>query len=61
MATALRGQTWIYRWAYEPATWAALLRQCEFDAIAARVELAPNPDNVGTLIVEGRRCRDLRD
>jgi SAM-dependent methyltransferase len=50
-------QTWIYRWAYEPATWADLLHQTGFSHIHTRTHPAPDPDNVGTLIVEatGRR------
>ncbi|OLF12932.1 SAM-dependent methyltransferase [Actinophytocola xinjiangensis] len=48
-------QTWIYRWAYEPDTWSDLLHQHGFVDVNARVESAPEPDNVGTLIVEARR------
>jgi SAM-dependent methyltransferase len=51
-------KVWVYRWAYEPATWAGLLRQHGFTGIDARVESAPRPDHVGTLIVEGRRARE---
>lgn len=47
-------QIWIYRWAYEPDTWADLLRQHGFTDVHARVEPAPEPRNVGTLIVEAR-------
>jgi SAM-dependent methyltransferase len=47
-------QVWIYRWAYEPGTWAELLGQHGFTDICARVEPAPEPDHVGTLIVEAR-------
>jgi SAM-dependent methyltransferase len=45
-------RTWIYRWAYEPETWAELLIEHGFGRINARVHPAPAPDNVGTLIVE---------
>ncbi|WP_433259716.1 hypothetical protein ACQPYK_48985 (plasmid) [Streptosporangium sp. CA-135522] len=45
-------QLWAYRWAYEPGTWADLLREHDFDDVHARVEPAPEPDHVSTLIVE---------
>lgn len=48
-------QTWVYRWAYEPATWADLLHRHGFVNVRARVEPAPEPGHVGTLIVEA--CR----
>jgi len=47
-------QVWLYRWAYEPDSWADLLHQHGFTDVHARVEPAPEPGNVGTLIVEGR-------
>ena len=47
-------QVWIYRWAYEPDTWAAMLHEHGFSTINARIEPAPEPDHVGTLIVESR-------
>lgn len=47
-------QVWIYRWAYEPDTWADLLSQHGFTDVCARVEPAPEADHVGTLIVEAR-------
>ncbi|MBV9162980.1 MAG: class I SAM-dependent methyltransferase [Pseudonocardiales bacterium] len=50
-------QVWIYRWAYEPSTWADLLHEHGFVDIHARIEPAPHPDNVGTLFVEARRER----
>ncbi|MGH3935856.1 MAG: hypothetical protein ACRDS1_12920 [Pseudonocardiaceae bacterium] len=50
-------QVWIYRWAYEPSTWAGLLHEHGFVDIHARIEPAPQPDNVGTLVVEARRER----
>ncbi|OXM50287.1 SAM-dependent methyltransferase [Amycolatopsis thailandensis] len=43
---------WIYRWSYEPDMWAELLRSNGFDHIRARVEPAPEPGHLGTLIVE---------
>lgn len=48
-------QVWIYRWAYEPHDWADLLHRHGFTDIFARVEPAPDPENVGTLVVEARR------
>lgn len=50
-------QVWIYRWAYEPSAWADLLHEHGFVDIHARIEPAPQPDNVGTLVVEARRER----
>ncbi|MGA4995855.1 class I SAM-dependent methyltransferase [Nonomuraea bangladeshensis] len=47
-------QTWIYRWAYEPETWAEMLTGCGFRSVDAWVEPAPNPAHVGTLIVVAR-------
>lgn len=47
-------QVWIYRWAYEPATWADLLKHHGFTDVHARVLPAPLADHVGTLIVEAR-------
>jgi SAM-dependent methyltransferase len=49
-------QVWIYRWAYEPDTWADLLRQHGFVDVNGRIEAAPEPNNVGTLVVEARRA-----
>ena len=51
------GQVWIYRWAYEPSAWADLLHEHGFAGIQARIEPAPQPGNVGTLVVEARRER----
>lgn len=48
-------QVWVYRWAYEPTTWADLLYQHGFTNICARVQSAPELDHLGTLIVEGER------
>jgi SAM-dependent methyltransferase len=50
-------QVWIYRWAYEPSTWAELLAEHGFVEIHARIEPAPAPDNVGTLLVEAQRAQ----
>lgn len=50
-------QVWIYRWAYEPDAWTDLLGQHGFVDIRAWVEPAPQPDNVGTLLVEAHRNR----
>lgn len=43
---------WVYRWSYEPNQWADLLRHHGFGNIHARTEAAPEPGNIGTLIVE---------
>lgn len=48
-------QVWVYRWAHEPAGWVDLLRRHGFGDIHARIEPAPEPDHIGTLIVEGHR------
>lgn len=48
-------QLWAYRWAYEPATWAGLLRHHGFRNGRAWHELAPDPGNVATLIAEAQR------
>jgi SAM-dependent methyltransferase len=48
-------QVWAYRWAYEPPAWADLLHRYGFTGVDARVEPAPEPDHVGTLIVEAMR------
>ncbi|GAA4976168.1 SAM-dependent methyltransferase [Nonomuraea thailandensis] len=47
-------QVWIYRWTYEPQVWARMLTGAGFGEVTARVEPAPNPENVGTLIVQAR-------
>jgi SAM-dependent methyltransferase len=47
-------QVWIYRWAYEPSTWTTILSRHGFTNINARIHPAPDPDHVGTLIVEAR-------
>lgn len=46
---------WVYRWSYEPDVWAELLRRYGFGDIHVRVEAAPGPGKVGTLIVEAGR------
>ncbi|WP_043617967.1 class I SAM-dependent methyltransferase [Nonomuraea candida] len=48
-------RTWIYRWAYEPETWAQMLVEHGFRDVDARVEPAPDPANVGTLLVVASR------
>ncbi|MBG0818409.1 trans-aconitate 2-methyltransferase [Planomonospora sp. ID82291] len=48
-------QVWIYRWAYEPETWTEILHRHGFRRVHARVEPAPEPDHVGTLLVEAVR------
>jgi SAM-dependent methyltransferase len=48
-------QIWAYRWAYEPAVWADLLHRHGFTDVDARIEPAPEPDHVGTLIAEAIR------
>ncbi|MFC4114265.1 hypothetical protein [Nonomuraea zeae] len=45
-------QVWIYRWTYEPQVWAQMLAGQGFRDVLARVEPAPEPGHVGTLIVE---------
>ncbi|MDH2388426.1 hypothetical protein QCN29_06435 [Streptomyces sp. HNM0663] len=47
-------QLWIHRWACTPEDWAGLLEQHGFMNIDARVLEAPDPENVGTLIVRAR-------
>ena len=53
-------QSWAYRWAYEPAGWADILRRYGFEHIRAHHEAAPDPDHVGTLIIECRRAAVTR-
>lgn len=48
-------QVWAYRWAYEPEAWAEIVRRHGFGAVRAWHEPAPDPENVGTLIVEAQR------
>lgn len=48
-------QVWAYRWAYEPSTWVEILYRHGFRNVSAWHEVAPDPDNIGTLIVEGQR------
>ncbi|UUV32306.1 class I SAM-dependent methyltransferase [Amycolatopsis roodepoortensis] len=46
---------WVYRWSYEPEMWAELLHDNGFRTLHARVEAAPDPGKLGTLIVEAER------
>ncbi|MBT2211330.1 trans-aconitate 2-methyltransferase [Actinomadura sp. NEAU-AAG7] len=48
-------QVWIHRWAYEPDTWADILADHGFTDINAQIQPAPEPGQVGTLIVHGRK------
>jgi SAM-dependent methyltransferase len=48
-------QVWVYRWAYEPAAWTDILHAYGFADITAHIHPAPQPDHVGTLIVEASR------
>ncbi|MFI9555365.1 class I SAM-dependent methyltransferase [Nonomuraea endophytica] len=48
-------QTWVYRWAYEPSDWAALLTAAGFDDVRAWHEQAPDPGYVATLIAQARQ------
>lgn len=50
-----RRQVWAYRWAYEPEAWAEVVRRHGFGTVRAWHEPAPDPENVGTLIVEAQR------
>lgn len=43
-------QVWVYRWAYEPKQWASLLTHYDYTHVSVRIEPAPDPRNVGTLI-----------
>lgn len=47
-------QLWVYRWAYTPQKWAGILEGSGFVDVEARVLEAPDPDDVGTLIVQAR-------
>ncbi|MFE0147959.1 IS701 family transposase [Nonomuraea sp. NPDC059007] len=48
-------QTWVYRWAYEPETWARMLAAHGFVDVRAWHEPAPDLDHVGTLLVQAHR------
>ncbi|WP_084959975.1 class I SAM-dependent methyltransferase [Thermoactinospora rubra] len=48
-------QTWVYRWAYEPETWADMLRTHGFRDVRAWHEPAPTAGYVGTLIAIAHR------
>lgn len=45
-------QVWVYRYAFSPADWTARLTDHGFTEINAHVHPAPDPANVGTLIIE---------
>ncbi|MBY8341633.1 class I SAM-dependent methyltransferase [Streptomyces spinosirectus] len=45
---------WIYRWAYTPEDWTEILERHGFVDVDAQVLEAPDPENVGTLIVRAR-------
>lgn len=52
-AAGLTGrQVWLYRWSYEPATWATILETHGFTKVEATIEPAPVPHHVGTLLVQ---------
>ncbi|MFE5683300.1 hypothetical protein [Streptomyces sp. NPDC056512] len=45
----------IRRWAYEPGAWTQMLERFGFTDVAARVAPAPQDQELGTLLVTGRR------
>jgi SAM-dependent methyltransferase len=45
----------VQRWAYTPDMWTDILTEHGFERIDARVLPAPDPENLGTLIVQARR------
>lgn len=45
-------QVWLYRWSYEPETWTTILQAHGFNGVRARIESAPTPSRVGTLIIQ---------
>lgn len=47
-------QLWVHRWAYPPEAWAEILHRHGFTHIEARILDAPDPANVGTLIVRAK-------
>ncbi|MDI5963434.1 class I SAM-dependent methyltransferase [Streptantibioticus silvisoli] len=46
----------LLRWAYSPQWWADLLKRTGFTDIDATILPAPDPDDVGTLMVRARRA-----
>ncbi|MFD0772678.1 class I SAM-dependent methyltransferase [Streptomonospora algeriensis] len=48
-------RVWVYRWAYEPETWEKILIRHGFADVRAWAEPAPEPDHIGTLIVQASR------
>ncbi|MFC3997009.1 class I SAM-dependent methyltransferase [Nocardiopsis sediminis] len=48
-------RVWMYRWAYEPEEWTAILRGHGFVDVDVRVVAAPDPELVGTLIGTAHR------
>ncbi|MET9260337.1 class I SAM-dependent methyltransferase [Amycolatopsis sp. NPDC004079] len=51
---------WVYRWSYVPEAWTDLLRRNGFGHIRARVEAAPEPGKLGTLVVEAELPSSVR-
>ncbi|GII95364.1 class I SAM-dependent methyltransferase [Sinosporangium siamense] len=51
-------QVWLYRWAYEAATWADILSDHGYVDVDARIHPAPEQELLGTLIVSARRPPD---
>lgn len=47
-------RVWVYRWAYEPETWADILHRHGFADAKVWIEPAPEPDLLGTLIATAR-------
>ncbi|MFF1263469.1 hypothetical protein OHB53_00830 [Streptomyces sp. NBC_00056] len=54
-ARHVREAAGIQRWAYEPGAWAQTLERFGFTDVAARVAPAPQDQELGTLLVTGRR------
>ncbi|MBO2464137.1 class I SAM-dependent methyltransferase [Actinomadura violacea] len=59
-ATGLTGrQVWLYRWSYEPATWATILETHGFTEVEAIIEPAPTPHHIGTLLAQACKGTEL--